>query len=69
MTGFEYEDLGDSQFSSDRDLCLASIAVSLKRIADALTTEWGDTHLSPLEALSANMSSITHALGKLAGKA
>jgi hypothetical protein len=68
VTGFNYEDLGDSHFDSDRDVCLASIAVSLKRIADALTAEWGDTHLSPLEALSANMSSITHALGKIAGK-
>ena len=63
------ENLGATRFDSTQEIILASIAVSLKRIADALTTEWGDTCLTPLEALSANMSSITDALGRISRKA
>lgn len=40
MSRLNIEDVGIGQFASDRDMFLASIAVSLKRLAD---------HLAPLD--------------------
>jgi hypothetical protein len=57
MTEFEYEDLGDAKFDTDSEVLLASIAVSLKRIADELTKTTKSGH-TPLVALIKNVAAL-----------